>query len=288
MAVRALSLVCWVAVAACGGAASLPRTPIVTVTNAGAGARVLLRYEHVAGTAERVRIAIKLRTRQEYENTVMEQGRRALDFPTLQLTGTLTVTDVAADGSAGLAFTIEDAQVLDDVVDPRMRRALEARTTVLRGTTQRWRRAANGSESHDDVTSELADAMRESGLRFPDVPVGIGATWQVRSAYESNHVRWLSVATFTVRDLTPTTVTIDGAVELRADEQTISAEPNATTVVTSGRGRGSSHAVIALRGVAATGDANRHVELELLVTRKALRVKARTTGESVFAIGPAP
>lgn len=274
--------------AACGGVAPLPRTPVVTVTSVGAEPRVLLRYEHVAGLSERVQISIKLRTQQQYENTVMEQGTRALDFPTVQLTGTMRVDDVAADGSAGLTFAIEDAQVLDDVVDPRVRRALEARTAALRGTSQRWRRAANGAERYDDVPSELADALQDSGLRFPDVAVGVGATWQVRSAYASNGVRWLAVATLTVRDLTPTAVTVDGVVELSADEQTISAEPNATTVLTSGRGRSALHAVIPLRGVAAACDANRRVELELLVTRKALRVKARTTVESVFAIRPAP
>ena len=279
---RLLRVLC-LFVIACGGAA--PRAaPLVTVTQVGEEPWRVLRFTHVAGTTERVELRMKLRTHTLFENTVMEEGRRDVDFPTIQITGPLTITDVAPDGSARIVLTIQDATLLDDVVDPRQRSVLQSRAAALRARVFTVQRAPDGNVVTVGGGTELDEALATSGVRFPDAPVGIGASWQVTSTVVSDGVRWRRATRYRLRDRSETSVIIDADTELHADEQTLNAEPNATTVVKRGAGRATSHAVVPLRGIAGEAQAESHTELDLLVTRKQLRVQATVKADSVFSI----
>ncbi len=279
---RLVPAICLLAIA-CGGAR--PRAaPVVTVTQVGEEPWSVLRYAHVAGTTERVELQLKLRTQTLFENTVLEQGRRDVDFPTIQITGPMTITDVAPDGTARIVLTVEDATLLEDVVDPRQRSALKARAAALRGRVFTSKRAVDGSFVSIDGDAAVAEALTANNVRFPDSPVGVGASWQVTSTAISDGIRWRRTVTYRVRDRSETSVTIDADAELRADEQTLNSEPNATTVLKGGTGRGTSHAVIPLRGLAGEAQADHHLEAELLVTRRHVRVHATVKTDSILSI----
>jgi hypothetical protein len=287
---RASLCILYLAVAACGGSKG-PVAPVVTLTQAGEEPWRVLRYTHVAGTTERVELRFKLRRETTFENTVMEQGRSDADFPTIEITGPITVADVAADGTARLVLRVETTTLLDDVVDPRLRSRFAARAAALRGTTFTWQRAPDGTTTSAEVGGEasaIADAVTTSAVRFPDAPVGIGASWQITSTVVSDKIRWRRTTTYRVRDRSDSSVTIDADTELHADEQTVSAEPNATTVLESGSGRTSAHEVVPLGGIVGDGQADAHLEMDLMITRKQLRVRAAVKTDSVFSIRSRP
>lgn len=273
---------------ACGGSLKLPVTPQLELTAPGAAPREVIRFAATAGTSERAEITLKLRSRTTFENTVLEQGRQDVDFPAVRVRGPMTVTAASPDGDAAITFVVEESELLDDVVDPAMRPAFAARTEALRGITTSWRRAPTGAitpiaSSSKDEWKDIAEGLAATAIRFPEGPIGIGATWRISSTFHSGEVRGLRVVTYHLRDRDGDSVTIDAETELQAGDQALSTEPNATRHLRSARGRGTFHGVVPLRGVIADAQAHDSLALDVLITQRRLRVQSTVTIETIFA-----
>ncbi len=273
---------------ACGGSLKLPATPQLELTSAGATPRELIRFAATTGTIERAELTLKLRSRTTFENTVLEEGRQDVDFPAVRVRGPMTVTEASPDGDAAITFVVEQSELLADVVDPAMRPAFVARTEALRGITTSWRRAPSGAitpiaSSSKDEWRDLADGLAAAAIRFPDEPIGVGATWRISSTFQTGEVRGLRTVTYRLRDRDDDTVTIDAEVELQAGDQALSTEPHATRHLRSARGRGTFHGVVPLRGVIADAQTQESLALDVLITQRHLRVQSRVTIETIFS-----
>jgi hypothetical protein len=273
---------------ACGSSLKLPTTPQLELTSHGTVPREVIRFRATANTTERAELTLKVRSWTTFENTVLEQGHVDVDFPAVRVRGPMTVTEASPNGDAAISFVVDDAELLDDVVDPQLRAAIVARTEALRGIQASWRRAPDGSitpiasrskEEWKDIGQWLADVA----IRFPEQPIGIGATWRVSSAFQTGEVRGLRVVTYHLRDRDDASVTIDAETEMRAGDQVLSTEPNATRHLRSGRGTGTYHGVVSLRGVIADGQAHEYLELDVLITQRRLRVQSTMTIETIFS-----
>lgn len=265
------------ALVACGGA-PLPTTQSFTLLEPGAEPRSVVRYETEPGTARNA-FTYKQRTTTKYENTVMEEGRTDIDLPAIRAISFVTATGVSPAGDADLNIVVADAHVLDDVVDPRMRTVARRAAREMHGKRSQLTRASSGQLMNVEAPDGLEDVIRASALVFPHEPIGIGARWSRTTSIEVNKVRWYETTTFTLRDRTSDSVTIDVASEFRAGDQALHAEPNATTRLTGGTGRGSGHFVIPLRGLAVRGKADETRTMKVLITRGHTRIAAEITSE---------
>ena len=266
----------------------LPATPHLELTSSGAEPREVIRFQATTNTTERAELTLKLRTRTTFENTVLEQGRTDVDFPAVRVGGPMTVTEASPNGDAAITFVIDEVELLDDVVDPRMRAAMVARTEALRGIQVSWRRAPDGAitpiaGSAKEEWQDIAEGLAAAAIRFPLEPIGIGATWRVSSTFQAGEVRGLRVVTYHLRDRDDATVTIDAETELRAGDQALSTEPNATKHLRSARGSGTLHGVVALHGVIAESQAQTRLELDVLITQRHLRVQSTVAIETIFS-----
>lgn len=266
---------------ACGGATLAPVVPTFEIHDRGAEPRALLRYEHTANASDRYEATMKVRTTTKFENTVLEEGTSLLDLPAIVARGSMTVTQIAPDGAATIREQIDSTTVLEDVIDRRVRRELVRRTQHLAGTSYVWGRTPQGKLTGG--TNELADAIRLSTPAFPDEPVGVGASWTVSSAYSASGIEWRRATTFTLRDRTNDTVTIDATTALVANDQVVQAEPNATTRLTSGVGNATVHMVIPLRGLVGETSGQESMTMNVLITRGRTRIKAQTTVETIMS-----
>ncbi len=273
---------------ACGSSLKLPATPQFELTSSGSEPREVLRYQATTNTTDLAELTLKLRSRTTFENTTLEEGRHDVDFPAVRVRGPMTVTEASPNGDAVITFVVDEVELLDDVVDPRVRTAVVARTEALRGIRTSWRRAPNGlidpiTTSAKDEWRDIAQGLAAASIRFPDEPVGIGATWRISSTFETGEVRGLRVVTYRLRDRADDAVTVDAEVELRAADQALSTEPNATRHLRSARGTGTFHGVVPLRGVIADAQAQESVELDVLITQRHLRVQSKVTIETIFS-----
>jgi hypothetical protein len=192
-------------VAGCGGAqraSTVLAEPTTTVLDAGAEPRQQLHYDLAAHVPERMELTVKLRITGAYTNTVLETGHRSADLPSIKSIARLEGTAIDADGTATVSSIVEEVAVLDDVVDPTLRKAVDVEVNALRGSQASWRMAPSGRIS-DAATSapnasdatrarltNIADTIRDSAVVFPDQAIGIGASWQVTSRYVLSGVTW--------------------------------------------------------------------------------------------------
>lgn len=267
------------ALAACGGTTPVPTGPAFALIEVGAEPRSVVRYDTTPEATERVAVTYKVRTTTKVENTVMEEGTVDVDLPGIRAMCVLSATAVSPVGDVDISLLVEEATVLDDVVDPRARALVTTTAEGLRGKRAKVSRASSGELTNVDVPDGLDYIVRASALSFPEEPIGIGARWSRTSTIVVENVTWYQTTTFTLRDRTSDAVTIDVATELRAREQALHAEPNATTRLTGGTGRGSAHLVIPLRGLSIRGKADESRTLDVLITRGRARIEADVTAE---------
>ncbi len=209
-------------VAACGEAQRVvtPAAALVTVIDPGAAPRQPIRYTLAPGTIERVTLDLKLRSKVQFTNTVLQQGEMNVDLPTLHLIKRFEVIAVDATG-ARIRAVIEDAQVLEDVVDPRLRQTAALEVAKLRGTSETWHVTPTGHVSDRVATTPnapenavpTAAALAQMGLlgmpiEFPDAALGVGATWRVTSHSLAGKARFDDVLTYHIKAIDGDTVSL--------------------------------------------------------------------------------
>jgi hypothetical protein len=289
-----------VVLVACGGAQTPAsnREPTVVVIERGAEPRQRLRYELAPHTAQRLEIVSKARSQTTYTNTVLETGQVAADPPSVRAVCRLEVLDTDASGTAHIRFEVEDVVALDDTTDARARGLSEATAARLKGWRGSMRMSATGAlggyvvDDPNTTQAKLVDfvesAMRVPMPQLPDEPVGTGASWQVRYDPVIATVRWHSTATFTLRELSSSTATIDVSVAMRADSQPLHVEPNRSTRLTSASQSSSMQATISLTSLAVSGTEQTHGELNLSIVERRARLTKTIKTELMQTIRPLP
>jgi hypothetical protein len=277
--VRVLVLVVGVA---CGGSQRPQASSAsIVVVDAGAAPRQRLRFEASAHAPERIEVQLKLRTRNAFENTMLQEGQRSLDFPTVRVIERLEASAVDSLGNADVSSDVEAASVLDDVVDPAPRRLLEPEIAKLTGLHASWRRAPSGAMSNMVVETDvrrsmqaktIVDAIRDTSVMFPDAEIGVGATWTVTSQQFFAGVMWDRTVKFTLTALDGPTATVIGEFAMHASPQALGVEPNATTKLTSGTLTATADLTIPLHGLAVTGTMRGTSEVNLVIVRGHLRI----------------
>ncbi len=275
-----------VVLAACGGSHAIDtkREPALVVLDAGAEPRQLLRFAPTVHVPERIETTYKVRAATAFTNTVLETGHRSADYPAVKVVERAEVTGIDANGDALVGSEIEDAQVLEDLIDPKLRDSLVAQASQLKGSHGSWRRSPAGTVA--DVIyrapqaspalrkrlEDMSDMVQALAAPLPDVPVGVGASWVVTSRTTVSRVTWDRKATYRLRDLTGGTAVLDATIEMHAGSQALSVEPNATLRLTSGSASGTGELSISLGGVFATGDTRTTSEMNYTIVRGHQRI----------------
>lgn len=285
---------------ACGGATRYAASPpVIAVIEPGGEPRRLVRYAAPAlHVPERIEIRLKVRSSVATTNTVLENGRTDVDAPTIRLVVRLEATGATPAGGTRISYEIEEASVLGDLVDPRMRGVLEPEVAALKGVRATWERDPAGVVSQvvlDPATLERAnraglagvpDAALQSVVRFPDVPIGTGAIWRTDYDESFGGIHWHTTFTSRVKEISATHVTVELSGVMRAPSQPISVEPNATVRLTSADRSGNQLWVIPLDRLAASGELRERAELNVLVVRGRVRSSATLILERIGFFQP--
>jgi len=285
---------------ACGGAkpAGPPPAPAVSVLEAGSEPRRVVRYELPLHTQGRLSSDVETTLTNRYTNTVLENGSNRLAFPAVHTTQHLEVLSVEPDGTITVKLDNERVTSDGEPADPRVARAFERELGRLGRTHETFRLAPSGARSniHVDTTGEPVRASErtatvqfetQTAMRFPDVPIGVGAAWRVTSLVETAGVQWQRTATYHLRAIDDATASLEFEVTASAPEHALYVEPNATAKVTSGSSIASGQFLVELHGFGVTGGAHETSEVNLSIVNHALRVTSTLQNESSFTVKPA-
>lgn len=298
---RATALVFFALVSGCGGSqrsSSAQAEPTIKVLDAGAEPRQRLRYELTERVPERMEMSFKLRMNGAYTNTVLETGHRSADFPTIKNTARIEVTALGADGTATVNSIVEDVVVLDDFVDPMIRKMVDVEVKAMKGWQGSWHMTPSGRISNVTASvpnapaaararlSNVADTLRENFVIFPEQVVGVGASWQVTSQYVVSGVTWERTTTYRLKALTDSAATVAAQSSMHADPQALSVEPNATIRLTSATSSASAELVVPLHGLVATATSQGTSEMNLLIVRGHLRLVSSVQTEAIGSVRP--
>ena len=162
---------------------------VVTLLSPGAAPQRAVRYAPVAGTFERLEMALTVGVALEGADPLTAPGAR----PAVVLSGLLRVERVG-DGVADWGIAI-DALRLGAGGEPGARTILLRRLAGLRGLRLRGRTSDRGAvlaldlegpALRDPRAVRLADALRRAVgqlvVPVPQAPIGVGARWEVRRA----------------------------------------------------------------------------------------------------------
>jgi hypothetical protein len=296
--VRALLLGAAVSLAACGApqAPPHPAPDAITVEAVGDEPWSVVQYALAPGFEQHFELTLKVRGTATLTNTMLQDNRSAQDFPGLVLRMRAKVTAVTPEGDAKLLFEVEQARVLDDVVDPSLRAAVASEIERFRGTQTTARLSPNGTLGDVESTvaasspsrwqTEMVSALHANDAVFPDAPIGVGAVWRVTSHPTLRGARWTRVATYTLRARTASTVDVEAAIEMTAESQPLRTEPNASLRLTGGRTSSTLHARIALAKIAGDASAAATTELNYLVVRRHERLSSTIRIDSITSTAP--
>jgi hypothetical protein len=287
-------------VTACGGpqkaADGSSSVPTVKVVNPGSEPRQQIRYQPKPQAPDRMEMTLKVRVSTAFTNTALETGHRAADSPSMKISARMMAVTVMPSGDALLTCVIEDVAVLDDMIDPAMRRPIESESSALEGSRGSWQlspagiisnvvfEAAPGAQPVRNPRWNLRDVLRDASAVFPDEPIGVGAIWKVTSTQSIAGVTWKRRATYRLRDLSGSIASIDANVEMQASSQPLSVEPNATTRLTSGTSRARADLVIRLDGLFATGTSQGSNGINLNIVRRRQRITTTMQTETIVSV----
>lgn len=176
-----------------------------------------LRYRPEAGAVERVAMEFGL----DLDMEVDGQPLPDFDVPAFGMTMTLTVDDVADDGTVTVGYGFEDFGAVGDA-DPAVAAALEEAAADIRGITGTMRMTDRGVilDSDVDIPADVDPALRstfeemESQLDtatvpLPEDPVGVGAVWEGTVAIPTSGVETQATYRYEVVEIEGDRVTVD-------------------------------------------------------------------------------
>ena len=222
------------------GAASAPSVagaapPAVEVLDAGKGKKEAIILAPKAGDTVRQTLDLELQQEMSSFGTVVMPGMR--------LTSVDRIEEVRPDGSFVATAEVVSADWYEvagstlSVDDVRAQSPAELVGTRQRVEVDRFGRVTSLTEDGGKVPSPAAGVS--DGVVWPEVPVGVGASWRVVSELESGGVRAVQSVTYTLVSRRRDEVVVDAVVTQTADPQQISNQGMTFDVVAfSGEGSG--------------------------------------------------
>jgi hypothetical protein len=274
---------------ACGS--SPPKTRVIapavlTLDEAGAEPRRVVRREIPLHTKEREQQQINTRVVQTLENTVLETGDARVQLPTITLIGDVEVTAVEPDGTMTVRYEAERATYLGDVPNPKVRRVVEAEVAALRKMKTTYRLSPQNVPSYD-TKSPVGDLISQSAVRFPDQPIGVDAVWTVRSTVSVRGIVWERHATYHLKALDDAGASVEIDADATAQNQVLESDSHSSTRVTSGHETSHGLYLIPLHGLVATGGGKDTDDVSMQMVRGNLRVRTSTHTENEMMLEPA-
>jgi hypothetical protein len=256
------------------------------VVDPGTEPRQRVQYELSVHTAQRMDVT----TKQAIEMAINSPERRARargELPIVHAIGKFEVAEIAPDGAAIVSYDAEEAKA-EPTSNPQLRRLTEQMVEADRTWHSRWRVLPSGyivkgvagaAKNGGPMQLALDDSVHQFGVVFPDVPIGVGASWRSESTQTLGGVTWHRTVTYHLAKLEGTTANVveDGA--LRADAQTLDVEPNVTARLTSGTGTVSAHLTVSLHEPVPTGAQTILFELNLTLIGRRSHAASTMSGE---------
>ncbi|NOY93062.1 MAG: hypothetical protein GXP55_17905 [Deltaproteobacteria bacterium] len=213
--------------------------PEITLLDAGAEPRRVLRYQIPEGATERIQVS------QRVETTISLEGHRMGSPTALPIVTRVSFGPASITQSGGVITPFRvDAMELGrgEGMAEAAQRAAAAAVEPLVGTTGSLQTDARGRviRSNIDVppgvTPQMAStlenmrkAMVDAGVPFPEQAVGVGARWQVRKRIAQGGLQIETVATYTLQELTADGGRLDRLLSGSAPPQPFPATPDGST-----------------------------------------------------------
>lgn len=233
---------------------------------------------------DRFDVVQKRRVTTRMTDTVLQTHDGGVDFPSIKVSAHSEVTSVDGGVSTGEG-QIDDAVMLEDVIDPKVRLQLARTLDKLKGQRFTWR-MSSAEQTGDFQVPEAVRRVSEFSVQMPAEPLGLGADWTVDDAPVIDGIHWRRHSSFHVRELTEQAATLDVTTQMRAESQALSVEPNATTRLTSASGTANGSTTIRFGSALAASDMHSLVEMNLLIVRGHARVQSSVTSENWWTVTP--
>jgi Family of unknown function (DUF6263) len=134
--------------------------------------------------------------------------------------------------------------------------------------------------------ANVVESIRDASVVFPDVEIGVGATWRVTSQQTYSGVTWDRTIKYTLKAVSGGAATVVADITMRAGSQALSVEPNATTRLNSATGNATTELIIPLHGLVPTGMTQGTSEANFSIVRGHLRITSTVQSESSSSIKP--
>jgi hypothetical protein len=224
----------------------------VTLLDAGAAPRRVLRYALTKGSSESVSMRQQMGLAMEMNGMAMP----AQSMPATLMATKVDVGDVAADGTADVTVTIERVDLDTVGADPMLVAQMRPAFASFSGVTMRYRMTPSGQLSNlalsENAPPQLQAAQalgstEQLSVALPADAVGVGARWTASRAVEQNGMTIRQDMEYTVRSLAADSAVLELVVVQSAKDQRITLPgmpPNAEATLRSLDGRGTSSVVI--------------------------------------------
>ena len=285
-----------VLLAACGGAqpAGPPRPPTLTVADAGAEPRRIVRYDVPPHTSARVELHEDLTLAQSVTNTVLEQAASHVAFPTVTILQRAEVTEALPDGSVLVRTDTERATYEGTIPDTAIGAQFDRTMRYLRRRHTTYRLAPDGTVADVHIDDGGKRPHDTSGLGEPDVPIvfpptpiGVGATWTLTQTQLGGGIQWHRTLTCHLRALDDTSASVEYETTSSAPSQPLWVEPSRSTKLTTAHASGGGHLLIPLHSLAPTGGSHATSEATLSIIDKDLRIETTIQTQLETQVRPA-
>lgn len=224
----------------------------VTLLDAGAAPRRVLRYTFTKGATETISMRQQMGMAMEMNGMAMP----AQSIPATLMNTKVDVTDVAADGAANVRVEIVRVDLDTVGANPMLLAQMRPALAPLNGVNMSYRLAPNGQVSglaFSANTPPEVQAMNALGsteqlsVALPTEAVGVGARWKASRAVQQNGMTIQQDMEYTVKALASDSVVLDLVLVQSAKDQKLAlpgAPPGTEATLRSLDGRGTSSVTI--------------------------------------------
>jgi hypothetical protein len=251
--------------------------PTVTVISNGAEPRKALRYVSAKGHREHLTVDFLMALNISVGDTSLPEVKA----PMLRGDVDVEVTDVNATGDMTLSTIFTDANWIGaSDSDPSMMARLNSVTSDLKGISGVTVVSSRGitrdvkldtskitNPQLSQTLAGLQQVMQNVSQPLPEEPVGVGATWEVRSGANANGVQMFNTVSLQLTAMDDTSYTLKVALEQTAPPQTVStpAMGGATASLDSSTGTGTGTAKVQFDKLTPTSQMNMNTKTTMSI-----------------------
>lgn len=224
----------------------------VTLLDAGAAPRRVLRYTFTKGATETISMRQQMGMAMEMNGMALP----AQSIPATLMDTKIDVTDVAANGAADVRVEIVKVDLDTTGANPMMLAQMRPAIAPLNGVSMTYRIAPNGQVGNlafsanappEVQAAQALGSTEQLSVALPTEAVGVGARWKASRAVQQNGLTIQQEMEYTVTSLASDSVVLDLVLVQSAKDQKLAlpgAPPGAEATLRSLDGRGTSSVTI--------------------------------------------